>query len=165
MALMIEADYNHRIMFFLVPLQTSHPINPKWSFTLSLLPDVTLQFLAAKENIHIHMDELNIWLFSLRKDEEKKVPYFLTCVEKRSVTGERQSQMTLTFLFAEMPVDYSVKWRMRDRQERKQRERQRREKKPKNKNRIILRGKQTIWISTDIPKVFLAVFTDKFLLP
>lgn len=92
------------------------------------------------------------------------MPYFLTCVEKRSVTRERQSQMTLTFLFAEMPVDYSVKWRMRDRQERKQRERQRRGKKqPKNQNRIILRGKQTIWISTDIPKnIFSCIYRQVF---
>lgn len=36
-------------------------------------------------------------------------------------------------------------------------------KQPKNQNRIILRGKQTIWISTDIPKnIFSCIYRQVF---
>lgn len=73
----------------------------------------------------------------------------------RSVILETQSWMTLTFYSVEMPVDYSVNWRMKETD-------RRREEKTKIE---LFWGETDIWIPNDIPNVFLAEFTDKFVLP
>lgn len=69
---------------------------------------------------HIHLDYLiSLFFLWLKKGEEKNQTGIVSHAQRekmtpRSVIPERQSRMTLTFHFAEMPVDYSVSWRRRE---------------------------------------------------
>lgn len=92
--------------------------NPKQS----LLPDMTLLFLCLKEHTrtraraHTHRRSSGLLIFSFY-DYKKMAPVSHMRGEEmtpRSVILKRQSRVTLTFHFVEMPVDYSVNWSTRE---------------------------------------------------
>lgn len=98
--------------------------NPKQSLfaTSSAFPDMTPLLLCLKEQctlIIILLYLINLFFFWLKKEKKKNKAGTVSHMQieektPRSVILERQSRMTLTFHFAEMPVDYSVNWRMRE---------------------------------------------------
>lgn len=92
--------------------------NPKQS----LLPDMTRLFLCLREHTRTHTEML-IWLINLfflwlqkkKKTKTGSVSHMRgEEMTPRSVILERQSRVTLTFHFVEMPVDYSVNWGTRE---------------------------------------------------
>lgn len=117
---------------FTNPKQSSPPTNPapRHDSSFSVSKRIWRRTIHCT---HIYLD-YPIHFYLLLVNKWKKVQS-LTCRKKkmtpRSVILERQSRMTLTFHFVEMPVDYSVNWRMREKDE---------EERGENKNRIILRG-------------------------
>lgn len=147
--------------------------NPKQSLPPTQLCSQTwlccFSVCLTEQYAHIHLGYLIDLSFLWFKKKEKEIKKKKTAstvshtqrgwMTPRSVILERQSRMTLTFHFAEMPVDYSVNWRMRE-TDRRKREREG----EKNKTKIGLFRRETdIWIHGDVPNISWAAFTDKFL--